>query len=147
MGAISKESTKAERFAREYSQRQREAERLVDREVFGAVIGANGYTTVDEASRLLELLALEPGERLLDLGSGRGWPGMYLANESGCSVTLTDVPTAALRDTLSDAARPNGPRTGTGAGAARCCAAAADGRALPFRPQTFDAVVHADVLC
>ncbi len=147
MGAISKESTKAERFAREYSQRQREAERLVDREVFGAVIGANGYTTVDEASRLLELLALEPGERLLDLGSGRGWPGMYLANESGCSVTLTDVPTAALRDTLSDAARPNGPGAGTGAGAARCCAAAADGRALPFRPQTFDAVAHTDVLC
>ncbi len=139
MGAISKESTKAERFAREYSQRQREAERLVDREVFGAVIGANGYTTVDEASRLLELLALEPGERLLDLGSGRGWPGVYLANESGCSVTLTDVPTAALRDTLSDAPRPNG--------AAGCCAVAADGRALPFRPQTFDAVAHTDVLC
>lgn len=141
MGAISKESTKAERFAREYSQRQREAERLVDRAVFGAVIGANGYTTVDEASRLLEVLALEPGERLLDLGSGRGWPGMYLAKESGCSVTLTDVPTAGLRDTLSDAARPNGP------GPARCCAVAADGRALPFRPQTFDAVAHTDVLC
>ena len=138
MGTISKESTKAERFARDYGQRQREAQQLVDREVFGASIGANGYTTVDEASRLLELLALEPGERLLELGSGRGWPGMYLANESGCSVTLTDVPAAALRDTLSDAPR---------SGAASCWAAAADGRALPFRPQTFDAVVHADVLC
>ena len=139
MGAISKESTKAERFARDYGQRQRQAQQLVDREVFGASIGANGYTTVGEASRLLELLALEPGVRLLELGSGRGWPGMYLANESGCSVTLTDVPTAGLRDTLSGAPRPNG--------AAGCCVAAADGRALPFRPQTFDAVVHADVLC
>ncbi len=71
---------------------------------------------------------------------------MYLAIESACSVTLTDVPTAALRDTLSDAARLNGAGAAA-AGAARCCAAAADGRALPFRPQTFDAVAHTDVLC
>ena len=106
MGTSKKESIGAVRYAREYGQRQREAERLVDREVFGAAIGANGYTTVEEATKLLNLLALEPGERLLELGSGRGWPGVFLARESGCSVTLTDVPWTALRDALSDTPRP-----------------------------------------
>ena len=139
MGASRRESISVDRYAREYGQRQREAERLVDREVFGASIGANGYTTIEEATKLLDLLALEPGKRLLELGSGRGWPGLYLARESGCSVTLTDVPITALRDALSDRPRSGVPATRW--------AAAADGRALPFRPRSFDAVVHADVLC
>jgi len=33
---------------------------------------------------------------LLDVGTGRGWPALYLAQRSGCSVVGTDLPLAAL---------------------------------------------------
>jgi cyclopropane fatty-acyl-phospholipid synthase-like methyltransferase len=122
-----------------YARPQSEAELRVEREVFGACIGTDGYTTVEEAAELLDHLALRPGERLLDLGSGRGWPGVYLAEESGCDVVLTDVPVSAPREALL-AAR-NSRLTGF------LAAAAAGGEAVPFRSKAFDAVVHSDVFC
>jgi len=129
----------AERFALNYARPQSEAELRVEREVFGACIGADGYTTVEEAKVLLDRLALGRGERLLDLGSGRGWPGVHLAEESGCDVVLTDVPVSAPREALL-AARNRGLTGGFSA-------AAAGGEAIPFKSQAFDAVVHSDVFC
>ena len=129
----------AERFALTYSRPQSEAELRVEREVFGACIGTDGYTTVEESDVLLDRLTLGPGERLLDLGSGRGWPGVYLAEESGCDVVLTDVPVSAPREALL-AARNRG-LTG------RFAAAATRGEAVPFRSRSIDAIVHSDVFC
>ena len=85
------------------------------------------------------VLGLEPGVRLLDLGAGRGWPGLYLAVRSGCDVVLSDVPFEGLRLALARAAdeRADG----------QVAAVASSARALPFRAGTFDAVVHTDVLC
>ena len=111
----------------------------MERDVFGAAVGANGYTTVAEADRLRGYLGLEPGVRLLELGSGRGWPGLYLAGESGCDLVQTDLPVSALRESERKARRMGL--------TARRHGAVADGRALPFRTHSFDAVVHADVLC
>ncbi len=111
----------------------------MEREVFGACIGTDGYTTVEEAAELLDHLALRKGERLLDLGSGRGWPGVYLAAESGCDVVLTDVPVSAPREALLAARSRRLPGC--------FAAAAAGGEAVPFRSQSFDAVVHSDVFC
>ena len=128
-----------ERFALTYARPQSETELLVEREVFGACTGADGYTTVEEATGLVDRLALGPGERLLDLGSGRGWPGVYLAEESGCDVVLTDVPVSAPREALLAARN----RSLTG----RFAAAAAGGEAVPFRSRAFDAIVHSDVFC
>jgi cyclopropane fatty-acyl-phospholipid synthase-like methyltransferase len=108
--------------------------------VRAAVLGAeaaNGYTTLSQADRIAELLRLGPGRRLLDLGSGRGWPGARVADATGCDLVVTDLPLLALRD-----ARGVAPEAG-GARAVVC----ADGRLLPFREACFDAVCHADVLC
>jgi methylase of polypeptide subunit release factors len=129
----------AERFALNYARPQSEAELRVEREVFGTCIGTDGYTTVEETDVLLDRLVLGPGERLLDLGSGRGWPGVYLAEESGCDVVLTDVPVSAPREALLTA-RNRGL-------SGHFAAAAARGEAVPFRSQAFDAVVHSDVFC
>ena len=139
MAPENEEIRPAERFALSYAQPQSESELRVEREVFGGCIGTDGYTTVEEANELLDGLALGHGERLLDLGSGRGWPGAYLAEKSGCDVVLTDVPVSAPREALLAARN----RSLTG----RFAAAAARGEAVPFKSQAFDAVVHSDVFC
>jgi cyclopropane fatty-acyl-phospholipid synthase-like methyltransferase len=111
----------------------------VERLVIGADYGADGYTTRAQADELARRLDLRPGVRLLELGSGRGWPGIHLARSSGCHVVLTDLPVAGLRVAAARAAVEG--LTG------RYGVAAASGAHLPFRAETLDAVVHADVLC
>src|SRR6059036_3424105 len=86
-----------QRFADRYDVKRTDALLKAELAVIGGDWGANGYTTHAQADRLLDALALRPGDRLLDLGAGRGWPGLYLARQSGCDVVLTDVPLAALR--------------------------------------------------
>lgn len=111
----------------------------VERLVIGADYGADGYTTVDQADELARRLELRPGVQLLELGSGRGWPGLYLARTTGCHITLTDLPL----DGLHLARR----RAAADAMGDRCDAVAACGAHLPFAAATFDAIVHADVMC
>ena len=115
------------------------AERAVEHAVIGGDVGANGYTTVAQADELGRLLRLAPGVRLLDIGCGRGYPGLYLAKTTGCGVVGTDLPLASLR---AGAIRSRRTRT-----ARRAALLAASAIRLPFRAETFDAIVHTDVLC
>ena len=41
-------------------------------------------------------LEIGAGDRLLDLGSGRGWPGSLIADRTGAELISVDVPTEAL---------------------------------------------------
>jgi hypothetical protein len=50
-----------------------------------------------QADTLASGLGLSAGDRLLDLGTGRGWPGLYLAARTGCRVVLADLPLDGLR--------------------------------------------------
>lgn len=111
----------------------------LERAVFGSDYGADGWTTRDQVDELPRYLDLAAGQRLLDLGSGRGWPGLYLAHLTGCSVVLTDQSVDKLRDALGRARRDSV--------ADRVLAVPATAPTLPFQPGTFDAVVHTDVLC
>jgi len=110
----------------------------MERRVLGGVWGANGYTTVAEADRLAKELSLGPADHLLDVGSGRGWPGLYLAKTTGCRLTMTDLPVEGLRVALDRAALEEIDVTG---------ASVASAKALPFAARSFDAIVHTDVLC
>jgi protein-L-isoaspartate O-methyltransferase len=126
-------------FRERYGRRQTDTARRIERQVLGHDAGQNGYTTLDQARRLVSLLELGPGSRALDLGTGRGWPGVFLAAVSGCAVTVTDIPVAALRHARREAAAL--------AVSERVEAVSAAGARLPFAPGSFDGVVHADVLC
>jgi SAM-dependent methyltransferase len=111
----------------------------IEQRVIGGDWGANGFTTMTQADTLARELGLSAGDRLLDLGSGRGWPGLYLAARTGCRVVLTDLPLEGLR-VAADRAVSEGLAARTGV-----VASAASG--LPFRAGSFDAVIHTDVLC
>jgi len=111
----------------------------MERRPCGCDYEVKGYTTRDEARRMAMLLDLQPGRRLLDVGAGAGWPGLYYAKETGCDAVLVDLPLdglqvateRAVRDHISD----------------RCRVVAAEGSRLPFRDGSFDAVSHSEVLC
>lgn len=126
------------RFTERYSTGASPALNAVERRAIGAVVGANGYTTVAQAERLLTVLDLEPGRRLLDIGAGRGWPGLYLSERSQCQAVITDIPRPAIASARSraEALKLIG----------RCDFALASGSSLPFADESFDAVVHTDTL-
>ncbi len=107
--------------------------------VLGCAYGATSWTTRREASRIAEMLALGPGDRLLDVGAGSGWPGLYLAQLAGCDVVLVDLPLIGLQ-----IAQERAVADGL---ALRCRVAVANAAALPFKDGSFDVVSHSDVLC
>jgi SAM-dependent methyltransferase len=139
MVAADRENEAKERFSKRYGEHRGDVVRQIELAVIGGDWGANGYTTVAQADRLAGLLDLRPGSLVLDIGAGRGWPGLYLAAATGCSVVLTDVPIEGLAHARSRS-------VGDGL-ADRTWQVNASARDLPFRVGTFDAVVHTDVLC
>ena len=111
----------------------------IERSVCGCDYGGTSWTTREEAHEFSALLGLRPGLRLLDIGAGSGWPGLYMAGISGCDVTLIDLPQSALRIAAERAVNDRLPGT--------CWVAVADAANLPFRDGSFDAISHSDVLC
>src|SRR5581483_6074310 len=126
-------------FEERYGISGNSAAALLEERVIGAVWGANGYTTRAQADELYDHLALTPDSRLLDVGTGRGWPALYLAQRSGCTVVGTDLPLAALNK-----ARASAEREGL---TDRSAIVVASGATMRVPPRTFDAIVHTDVLC
>jgi methylase of polypeptide subunit release factors len=127
------------RFAARYATPSSDAAAEVERLAIGANWGANGYTTVAQADELACRLALRPSDVVLDLGTGRGWPGLYLATTTGCTVVGSDMPIDALMTARHRAESEHlDDRVGL---------VVAAGRRQPFRPKSFDAIVHTDVLC
>ena len=126
-------------FAGCYERTQIPAMRELERDVLGCDYGGTSWTTLSQAHDIADSLSLAPGLQLLDVGSGSGWPGLFLGSETGCDVTLLDIPFNALKlaaeravqDGLTD----------------RVNVIAASGTALPFEDSSFERLSHSDVLC
>ena len=133
------EDDQADRFGARYQVTGDAVFLEIERAVLGVDYQATGYTTRSEADELGRRLELGPASRLLDLGSGCGYPGLYLAARTGCSVVTVDpVATGAVAGVAR--ARRDGL-------VERHLAVVARGQTLPVRAATFDAVVHVDVTC
>ncbi|NQU72558.1 MAG: class I SAM-dependent methyltransferase, partial [Rhodospirillales bacterium] len=139
MVRTSDEQATFDRFSKRYEHVQSDLMQSIERSVCGCDYGATSWTTVDEARRIEKMLALKPGKRLLDVGSGSGWPGILLAKETGCDMVMSDLPLTGLQVAMA--------RTDVDGIAEACHATVADGAALPFQSGSFDAIIHSDVLC
>ncbi len=126
-----------ERFDLRYGFVDAPVMRRMELEALGSDYGATSYTTIEQADGLVQSLALTSNSELLDVGTGTGWPGIYLAAASGCNVTLTDVSLVGLgtarRRLIVDGARGH--------------VVAASAGQLPFRSERFDAATSSDVFC
>lgn len=105
--------------------------------VIGSDYGATSYTTKEQADRLVGLLGLESGMLLLDVGSGAGWPGIYLAHSTGCRVVLSDVALEGLA-TATRRIQQDGEDGSV---------IATSGDSLALSDGLFDAATSSDVLC
>ena len=136
-GAATAERVIVDRFRAYYLATDNEALRELERRTLGAAYGGNGYTDVHQVERLVSLLGLSEGDRILELGSGAGWPGLYIARLSGSRVVLSDVPWEGVSWGLR-----HGRAEGLPVDAVAC-----PGAEVPFKDRSFDGVTHSDVLC
>ena len=126
-------------FAASYELSTTPAMREIEKSVLGCDYGGTSWTTQAQAVEIIDGLGLTAGVNMLEIGAGSGWPGLFLAEQSGCGVTLLDLPVSALSTAMQRA-------TDEGNGE-KVVAVSASGDALPFHDRSFDAIGHSDVLC
>ena len=128
-----------ERFEQRYATTGDETLLAVERDAIGSDYQATAYTTSAQADEIGIDLGLEAGQLLLDIGAGCGWPGLYLAKAHGCAVISLDLAAKGVNVARQRSARD---------GLSECSwASQASADALPLRPKSVDAIVHADVMC
>lgn len=137
--AVRNEAELLETFNERYSAAVLPAGIATERAALGTDYGANGFTTMAQANELAAALRVGSGDLLLDVGAGCGWPGLRIAAVTGCAAVLSDLTLPGMQRALTRA-RHDGM-------AERVHAVCASARHMPFRPESFDAMVHTDVLC
>ncbi|MDH3666414.1 MAG: methyltransferase domain-containing protein [Paracoccaceae bacterium] len=139
MGLTAAELAKRDDFAAQYRRSTQAPIRQVDCAVCGCDYGGTSWADRAEVDGIIRALGLAPGVSLLEIGAGAGWPSLYMARQSGCEVTLTDLPFDGLAIAAKRAVEDHV--------ADRCRLAVADAAHLPFADASFDAINHSDVLC
>jgi len=126
-------------FTRNYACSALPAVKALERDVLGCDYGGTSWTTREEARHIMSSLELHSGSRLLEVGSGSGWPGLYLCAETGCDVTLLDMPLIALEQAKERASQDDM--------LGQVSVVNGNGTSLPFADAAFNRLSHSDVLC
>ncbi len=126
-------------FIAEYECAALPAVKALERDVLGSDYGGTSWTTKRQADDALAALNLNRESSLLEVGSGAGWPSLYLSDQSGCDATLLDMPLNALEHAAQRAAADDIDGQVTFVNG--------NGAALPFADASFDKLSHFDVLC
>ena len=127
------------RFEEVYARSTHSAMQAIEREVCGCDFGGNSWTSREQADEQIRMLGLDEGAELIDLGAGTGWPALYMAAQTGCTVTLVDLPVLGL-----DLAQKRAEEEGL---SDRIFTRVADAADLPYPAASFDAISHSDLLC
>jgi len=111
--------------------------REIEYETLGTDYGASSWSPAPQIDTMIEYLAIESGSSYLDIGAGTGWPGLYVAEKTGCALTMLDYPTNGLILAMERAEQDGADAMSVSGDAAR----------MPLASGIFDAVSHSDVMC
>jgi SAM-dependent methyltransferase len=116
------------------------AEAAVRRETYGEDLGQSSWMTAGEWLGFADKLGVGATSKVLEVGSGSGGPGVYLALQRGCRLTGVDL-------------NEHGVRNATALAEARGVAdrvrfqTVDASRPLPFPDASFDVVMSNDAMC
>lgn len=104
--------------------------------VFGRNFAQHGFSDMMQIARMIEVTALGPQSRVLELGCGSGAMAEYISDTTGAHVTGIDFIPEAIKQARERAvAKPN-----------RLCFEVMDIAALDFPPASFDTILSIDTL-
>lgn len=109
----------------------------IEAEVTGTDVGATSWSSPAQVDDMIGHLDLQPGEIHLDIGSGSGWPALRIAEKTGASIVMTDLPFTGLAHGVERGRMEDLGLMGV----------QASGAALPFGDGSFRTITHSDVLC
>lgn len=101
--------------------------------------GQNGWITAMEQDQFIEWLALQSGQRLLDVACGSGGPALRMVRQSGAAIVGIDIHPDGVRAGQQEAARH-------GLSALASFEVIDAQKPLPFEDDSFDAVVCIDAI-
>ncbi len=115
-------------------------EAAVRHAAFGEDIGQSSWMTAAEWLQFADRAQVRADSHVLEVGSGSGGPGVYLAASRGCRVTGVDINEHGVRNGQQLAAA-------RGLGDRVAFQTVDASRPLPFPDGTFDAVLSNDAMC
>src|ERR1700726_4358957 len=74
-------------------------------EEYPADVGTDGYITLSELRQMADALHFGPGDKIADLGCGRGGPGQWIARATGAALVGIDISDVALQQARARACR------------------------------------------
>jgi cyclopropane fatty-acyl-phospholipid synthase-like methyltransferase len=113
-----------------------QAHALFCERVYGKNLCQHGLADIPQLNLLLEVLNLNAGDRVLDVGCGSGLVTEYLHDLSGASFVGVDISAEAIKQA----------RARTAAKGERLAFRVGNMNRLDFEPETFSAVVAVDTL-